>query len=210
MMTDQPLYQSKFHRNEKKTVLSVAYKCKPKKTVHLISSMHNDTEVNNANAKLKPQIVLFYNASKVGVDCVDQMIRLYSTRSATRRWTFAVWCNILDKACINSWIVYKQVSGETISRRNFIFTLTEEILEAVNTMHAPSRSIRPSLSQQDLSCSCKSSLPTIVMKKRAHCQTQSCANLGNIRCSKCSAVKCGKCLNSVEKYTIAVCFSCEE
>ena len=73
-------------------MLLAAYRCKPAKTVFLISTMHKNPVLEN-DAKSKPELVKFYNQNKVGVDCIDQMIRLYSTRTTTRRWSFAVWCN---------------------------------------------------------------------------------------------------------------------
>ena len=80
------------------------------------SSVYVDTNVEEKN----PEVTLFYNANKVGVDCFDQMARLYTTRSATRRWPVAVWDNILDIAAINSWILFRQVTKENITRREFI------------------------------------------------------------------------------------------
>ena len=71
--------------------------------------MHGSADVDASNEKKKPEMILFYNASKVGVDCFDQMARLYTTRSASRRWPVAVWGNILDIAAINSYVLYKKM-----------------------------------------------------------------------------------------------------
>ena len=49
--------------------------------------MENKPTTKNT-AKRKPEAVLFYNKNKVGVDVMDQMIMMYSTRSATRRWPY--------------------------------------------------------------------------------------------------------------------------
>ena len=38
------------------------------------------------------------------------MVRMYSTRCATKRWPVGVWCNILDLAAQNSWIIYKKIN----------------------------------------------------------------------------------------------------
>ena len=76
--------------------------------------------------KNKPDITLFYNKNKVGVDVVDQMVRKYSTHSTSRRWPVAIWCNILNIAALNAWIMYKKATGKTISQKNFILQLNEE------------------------------------------------------------------------------------
>ena len=71
---------------------------------------------------------LFYNENKVGVDCFDQMARLYTTRSASRRWPLAVWVNIFDIVAINSYVLYKKVISNRITRRQFILMLVENLL----------------------------------------------------------------------------------
>ena len=75
--------------------------------------------------KKKPEMILFYNANKIGVDCFDQMARLYTTRLASRRWPIAVWGNILDIAAISSYVLYKKVTNERITRRQFILMLVK-------------------------------------------------------------------------------------
>ena len=62
----------------------------------------------------------FYNKTKFGVDVMDQMARKYSTKSSSRRWPLQVFFNILDLAGINAWILYKETTGEKISRKNFL------------------------------------------------------------------------------------------
>jgi hypothetical protein len=68
-----------------------------------------------------------FRLKQVGVDAVDAMARLYSTKCACRRWPVAVWCNMLDMAGINAWIVYKNSTGSTVSRLNFLFELVNEL-----------------------------------------------------------------------------------
>ncbi|QQP38927.1 Uncharacterized protein FKW44_019645, partial [Caligus rogercresseyi] len=51
--------------------------------------------------KRKPNVVTEYNHMKAVVDTFDQMARLYSCRSASRRWPMQVFYNILDMAAIN-------------------------------------------------------------------------------------------------------------
>ena len=107
-------------------MLFVNYQCKKKKSVNLLSSMHNAPSIDDSN-KEKPSVIHFYNRNKVGVDVVDQMLRQYSTHTASRRWPLAVWTNILDIAALNSWVIYKQVTEDKISRRDFILALVETL-----------------------------------------------------------------------------------
>ena len=93
--------KSTFYYNDKHHCLFVNYLYKIKKCVRLLSTIHNSPSVDDS-AKNKPDIILFYNKNKVGVDVVDQMVRKYSTHSASRRWSVAVWCNILNIAALNA------------------------------------------------------------------------------------------------------------
>ena len=83
-------YSTKFYWHYPSNFLFVKYQAKEKKSVCLLSSMQDSTDVDTSNKKKKPELILFYNANKVGVDCFDQMACLCTTRSASRRWPVAV------------------------------------------------------------------------------------------------------------------------
>ena len=69
-------YSNKFYWHDSTNFLFVKYQAKEKKSVCLLSSMHGSADVDASNEKEEPEIILFYNANKVGVDCFDQMARL--------------------------------------------------------------------------------------------------------------------------------------
>jgi len=79
--------------------------------------MHSDPAVDDGSSKKKPNVVMFYNKTKVGVDVVDQMVRQHSTHCATRRWPVGVWNNILNIAALNAWIIYKKSTSSNISQK---------------------------------------------------------------------------------------------
>ena len=85
----------------------------------------------------KSDVVHFYNNHKVGVDCVDMMVKKYSTKQPSRRWPLAVFSNILDASAVNSWILYKKVTGNAISRTDFIIQLAEELAAVVPIFDTP-------------------------------------------------------------------------
>ena len=121
-------YSSEFYWHDPTNFLFVKYQAKENKSVYLLSSMHGSADVDASNEKKKPETILFYNANKVGVDCFDQMARLYTTRSASRRWPVAVWGNIFDIAAINSYVLYEKVTNERVTRQQFILMLVENLL----------------------------------------------------------------------------------
>ena len=135
------------------------YQCKPTKNVCVLSSLHMSVGVDSPE-KHKPETIEFYNKTKCGVDVADQMARQYSVKAGTRRWPVAVFYNILDLVCINAFVLYKKKTGDSISRRDFIFKLACELREDyIAERH--SRRIAPA---QGLSTAGKKSL------KRKQCQ----------------------------------------
>ena len=57
------------------------------------------------------------------------MAREYLVKAGTRQWPVAVFYNILDLTRINSFVLYKEKTGDSISRRDFIFKLVTELRE---------------------------------------------------------------------------------
>ena len=114
---------SKFFWHKNSGAMLVRYQPKPKKTVCLFSTMHSTPDVDTTTAAKKPSVISFYNENKVGLDCFDQMARLYATRSASRRWPLAVWNNILDIAAINACAIYTKLTVIQLSPRNSYLSL---------------------------------------------------------------------------------------
>ena len=94
----------------------------------IVSIIHNDITIAD-NAKKIPETVSSYNETKYGVDILDQMAKKYTRRTGTRRWPIHNFQNTLNLAAINAWILYKEVTNENISRRNFIRELAEDLAE---------------------------------------------------------------------------------
>ena len=44
--------------------------------------MHHDVSIIEDDAQKKPEIIHFYNKTKIGVDLVDQMVQTYTYRRA--------------------------------------------------------------------------------------------------------------------------------
>ncbi|XP_043226473.1 piggyBac transposable element-derived protein 4-like [Amphibalanus amphitrite] len=93
---------SKFYWSE--NIMVTSYNKKTNKNVLLLSTQHANPLVA-ADGKKKPEVMLFYNETKGGVDTVDQMIGTYTCRVATRRWPLAVFLLMLDVAALNGWVI---------------------------------------------------------------------------------------------------------
>jgi len=98
-----PTHESVFFSTNNNSLNLVKYQAKPKKTVVMMSTLHRGAECQT-DGKKKPESVLFYNENKCGVDVLDAMCKLMSTKASCRRWPLAVFFNVLDMAAVNSWI----------------------------------------------------------------------------------------------------------
>ncbi|GFQ83645.1 uncharacterized protein TNCT_189581 [Trichonephila clavata] len=63
------------------------------------------------------------------------MARKFTTKSKSCRWPLQVFFNILDLAGINAWILYKQTTGDNISRQEFLLKLAVELAADFREAH---------------------------------------------------------------------------
>ncbi|XP_055378966.1 piggyBac transposable element-derived protein 4-like [Condylostylus longicornis] len=119
-----PRFSSQIYKTDNCTL--TIYKSKATKKVLLLSTKHTSVSIEKSKKQL-PETIAFYNKTKCGVDMTDQMARKYSVKSGSRRWPLQVFFNILDLAAINAWVLYKETTGENISRKDFLFQLAEEL-----------------------------------------------------------------------------------
>ena len=71
--------------------------------------------------------------SKGGVDCADQMIETYSSKFATRRWPVVLFCNLLDIAALNAYVLIEKLKVDGAGkekRRSFIKRLGKGLSRA--------------------------------------------------------------------------------
>lgn len=195
MKSKKTLYESEFFSCTDPRAMLVSYQCKKNKNVLLMSSMHSRPSIGT-HEKKKPEIVEYYNSNKCGVDVVDQMTRLYSTKTPCRRWPMAVWCNMLDIAGINSWIIYRKVTGSKIGRRAFLFRLVSELIGDT--------SIPTPRGDENVS-PIETARPKRVLEKRKHCSSDECKNMTTTICSTCEKSVCGTCAVSSVKYALVTC-----
>jgi len=80
-----------------KTLVSFVPK---KKAVMVLSTMHHDSAVDQQTSK--PEINLYYNATKGGVDTCDQMVKNMTVKRKTNRWPMAVFYRMVDFAALNA------------------------------------------------------------------------------------------------------------
>lgn len=123
---------SAFLFDHKSTLLSC--KVKKNKVVLLLSTEHSDKKIGEEN---KPEIVLFYNRTKGGVDTLDQMSTTYSCSRRTRRWPLCVFYDMINIACVNAYVIHSHKCHERNEsippRRTFLQDVALELIRPFAT-----------------------------------------------------------------------------
>jgi hypothetical protein len=120
----------------------VSFVPKKNKAVVLLSTMHRDAAVDVETSK--PDIILFYNESKGGVDTCDQMVKAMTAKRKTNRWPMAIFYRLLDFACLNSFVVWRTVKPDVeVRRKEYIMQLAMELAKP----HMLRRSAKPQLNR---------------------------------------------------------------
>lgn len=181
----------------RKDATLVSYCPKKGKVVCLLSSSHNQDDVDYTRPDKKPDIILKYNSTKGGVDTADQMLRTYSTKRRTRRWPVAVFYNMLDISALNAFIIWMSLnphwnSKSTHRRRLFQLALGKQLIH---------NNYRETSSTTEATTDAVSNAK--ILNKRARCH----------RCSRDKDRKCGticySCgLNVCKDHSEIVCASC--
>ncbi|KAK7099729.1 piggyBac transposable element-derived protein 4-like isoform X2 [Littorina saxatilis] len=127
------LYDSEFAYNGATTVVN--YQSKRRKSVILLSTMHDTGVVDRTpeNQKKKPEIVLFYNATKGAVDTVDKMAHAYTVKRRTKRWPMVMFFNIIDLATIAARCVWSvRFPAHPLSKKDgrsdFIENISDQLM----------------------------------------------------------------------------------
>lgn len=113
-----------FGFTNQKTMCS--YVPKKNKAVILVSSMHHDNIVDEDTKK--PEIILFYNTTKGGVDEADKKCSIYSSSRRTRRWPMVVFYRIVDLSGVNAHILYNMHQPKITDRGDFLKSLARSLV----------------------------------------------------------------------------------
>ncbi|CAH2101349.1 unnamed protein product [Euphydryas editha] len=88
--------------------------------------MHHDNIVDEDTKK--PEIILFYNTTKGGVDEADKKCSIYSSSRRTRRWPMVVFYRIVDLSGMNAHILYNMHQPKITDRGDFLKSLARSLV----------------------------------------------------------------------------------
>lgn len=110
----------------------VSYVPKKNKSVLALSTMHHTNNCND-DVKKKPEIILYYNSTKCGVDTLDQLAHKYTCKRRTNRWSFTFFMNLLDVSGIAAYVTWMNLNpnwnkAKHQKRRLFLVDVSENLV----------------------------------------------------------------------------------
>lgn len=209
---DKLIIPSEFLPNTKRTVGSsdhafngqntlVSFVPKKNRAVVLISNMHHSAHINEESGK--PEIIMFYNETKCGVDLMDMRCAVYSSGRRTRRWPLAVFYRLVNVCSVNTFIMYLcYKDSPVISRYDFLKRLSLELMKPhlqkrLTIQNLPRQTkevIKMALKQEDEEVQ-PDGIPSDKLPKRK-------------TCSKCPYVKERKTQYKCIKCSLPICLEC--
>ena len=106
-----------------------------KAVIHLSSRHYDDTCVGKGKNH-KPKIIMHNNATKSGSDILEQLVTEHSCTRSTRRWRLKLFCNFIDVACVNAFVLWmlKYPNGQQKKNRwtrLYLYLLTYRAMGAI-------------------------------------------------------------------------------
>lgn len=111
-----------------KEITMISYVPKHNKAVVLVSSMHHDN-CDDIQGE-KPEIILYYNSTKNGVDGLDKMCSNYSCIRRTKRWPLVLFYRMIDICAVNSYVLYKDKNPEhakKVDRYTYLSSVADQL-----------------------------------------------------------------------------------
>lgn len=107
-----------------------SYLPKKNKNVLIYSTMHDVGVIDqDTGVQYKPELVTFYNVTKGGVDVVDLLKSYYNVSRISCRWPLTVFFSLMNIGAINSQIIYYANTGQKMARKDYIKTLSFELMK---------------------------------------------------------------------------------
>lgn len=114
----RPVHSTMFAFQKEKTVVS--HIPRKGKLLFLLSTMHHDDSVDETtDDQQQPEINTFYNATKGGVDVVDEFSAPYDVSRNSQGWPLTLFFAIINVTVINAQIIYDANTKVKHERRVF-------------------------------------------------------------------------------------------
>ncbi|GBP63866.1 PiggyBac transposable element-derived protein 4 [Eumeta japonica] len=181
----------------------VSYKPKPSKMVYLLSSCDENGSINQATGK--PEMIMYYNQTKGGVDTFDQMCSSMTCSRKTNRWPMAVFYGILNIAFVNSYVIYchnvLSKNEKPLNRKEFMKKLSTQLtsdwmgkrLEAPTLKRYLRQNIKELLPENTENSNEEREEEEPLVKKKRYCAycPSKIRRMSKMECALCKKAVCG-------------------
>ena len=191
----------------RKDMMIASYVPKQIKAVIMLSTMHSDASIDETTGdKQKPSVLTFYNSTKGGVDTADKKCAATSCSRRTNRWPMSLFYSLINKVCLNSFVIYvwnNETDGLRL-RREFLRSLGKELLRKQLEIRFQNR-IGIQRGLQNTIATCAASLGiNVAMITEPDCSEESAPKRARrVRCAFCKDRKtntyCSQCSKPVCK-----------
>ena len=96
------------------------------KNIIVLSTMHDNVRITKDQRK-KPDVIVFYDYTKGGVDVVDLLAKM-STRMKSKRWVINALAFVLDTARTNAKTIFTENTKKKISNFEFTWNLGKALV----------------------------------------------------------------------------------
>ncbi|KAL4126036.1 hypothetical protein QTP88_010268 [Uroleucon formosanum] len=78
----------------------------------------------------RPKIIEVYNKHMGGVDLMDSLIGRYRIIMRTKKWYIKLFYHLLDMTVVNSWLMYKKITGNIMPLAKFRENLSVTLMQS--------------------------------------------------------------------------------
>ncbi|CAI6373876.1 unnamed protein product [Macrosiphum euphorbiae] len=152
----------------------------------------------------RPKIIEVYNKHMGGVDLMDSLIGRYRIIMRSKKWYIKIFYHLLDMTVVNSWLMYKKITGNTMPLAKFREHLSVTLMQsgiAKRGKGRPSGSFEiqenikkkrtqtPSAPFNEIRRDCLEHWPNYEQQRRV-CKMPKCKFQSFTKCSKCCVYLC--------------------
>lgn len=137
MKSDSDLKRGEYDYKVSNENISIV-KWKDKKSVHMLSTLHDPKEVTSVNRRQKdgnlievqcPQVLKDYNLNMNFVDNFDRIVNDYHLGRKSKRCWLRIFFHMLHCSVSNAFICHKELEMDKFSNKNFIRSVYEGLLK---------------------------------------------------------------------------------
>ena len=186
--SDKIIQLTRFHDTKSVTLGSTCFGTTPLSTQNRYEKKEKKSiEIH------KPHVIKEYNNNMLGVDMCDMYLALYRQTIRTKKYYKKFFCHFINLACVNSFLIYKNLRSSKVSFLDFLLLLSEELLVKNGKRQVTSSG------DNSVRFDGQNHWPAKGQKTKVYCKNYKCKARTSMICKKCDIYLC---LNCFESYHI--------